>query len=313
MKRAAAFFLLAFPAASFAAFGSSGRGTTAANFLTLGAGARAAAMGGAQTAATEGPFSLAWNPAGLAVRRSVQLDVMHADWFESANYNVVAAGLPLGESAALGIAFQQYSVGDLTRRDNAGFEDGTFGPEDTSAALSWAARTERGYLLGVSGKMIRSEIVDSAGTYAIDAGAMTPETNGHRFGAAITNLGGRLKYDSREENLPLVIAVGGQQKFRRALLSADLKFPRSNDPFLAVGAESGLDLGGGWQGVGRLGYNTRAGTEAGGVTGLAFGMGLGSGWLAVDYAFAPFGDLGSVHLISLSIRGGERAAPAPRP
>ncbi len=304
MKRAALFLLLLAPAGANAAFSRSSRGTTAAPFLTLGAGARAAGMGGAQTAATEGAFSLGWNPAGIAMRRSYQLDVMHADWLQSANYNMAAAVLPVSGASALGVGFQQYSAGDLTRRDNNGFEDGSFTPQDMAATLAWASHTEDQVTWGVAGKFIQSKIQDSAATGAVDVGLITDETNGHRFGAAMTNLGGKLKYEAGRDPLPFLVAVGATQRFHQTLLAADLKFPKDNDPYAALGLEQTLPLLENWQGQLRLGYSTRAGTDSGGMTGASAGMGISSNWFSLDYALAPFGDLGLVHQFSLSIRGG---------
>lgn len=305
MRRLLAAIALMSSAPAFGAFSSDARGTAAATFLTLGAGARAAAMGGAQTAATEGAFSLAWNPAGIAARRAAQFDVMHADWLESSDYNVACAALPVGGSSAIGIAFQQYAVGDIARRDSGGFEEGSFSPSDTAATLAWARRGDSGFSVGIAGKFIRSKIVDSASTAAVDLGALSPEDeHGRRWGVAVANLGGQLTYDEKGETLPVIVAAGGTQRLGKALLAGDLKFPRDNQPYLALGAEYALGLGGEWRGLGRLGYSTRAGTDSGGTTGLAAGLGLSAGFVSLDYAFAPFGDLGSVHLFSLSVRGG---------
>ena len=103
-------------------------------------------------------------------------------------------------------------------------------------------------------------------------------------------------------------SVGVVQKFGRNLVAGDVKLPRDNAPYLALGAEAGLVLGGGWEGKGRVGYSTRSGAAAGSLAGASLGAGVSAQWFSVDYAFAPFGDLGSVHIFSLSLRGGGRPA-----
>ena len=66
MKKTIAFFLLiGIQSLTHADFGSGSRGTTTANFLKLGAGARAEAMGGAYAAVADDATALYWNPAGL--------------------------------------------------------------------------------------------------------------------------------------------------------------------------------------------------------------------------------------------------------
>lgn len=308
-KIAFALVLSALAAPAFAAFSSRDRGTAAAPFLNFGAGARAAAVGTAHAAVADGPFALQWNTAGLAERRAFQADVMHADWLESASYNVAGIAVPMGESSVFGLSVQQFSVDDLAGADEDGFEESDFSPEDTAATLAWARKAGDGIKYGVAGKFIRSKIVDSASTFAFDAGIQSPEVDGWRWGAAAANLGGSLKYDQKKETLPVIVTVGGSKTLGRTLLLSDLKFPRNNSPYLALGAEVGLGLGAGWQGVGRVGYNTRTGSDLGGSTGVSAGLGLSAGWMSIDYAFAPFGDLGSLHLFSLSVRGADRSRP----
>lgn len=308
MKRGSFFLALVLAGApAFAASSRQSRGTAAATFLSLGGGARAAGMASAQTAAAEGASSMVWNPAAPVGLPGPELEAMHGDWFENSNYDFAAAAVPFAHGMAVGVSYQQFSVGSIDRRDESGFEDGSFKPEDSAIGLGFSG-TAGGFQLGVTGKSVRSKIVSSASTLAADFGVMSPEINGRRWGLAATNVGGRLKYDVKEEDLPATFAVGGVQRFGHHAVSADLKFPRDNNPYLAVGAEGGLPLGGGLVGFGRLGYSTRSGAESGSLAGASIGAGVKARWFSVDYAFAPFGDLGSVHIISLALRGGGKAA-----
>jgi len=204
------------------------------------------------------------------------------------------------------VSYQQFSVGSLERRDDAGFQEGSFSPEDSAIGLgfSWTAG---GFLMGVTAKSVRSKIVSSAGTYAADLGVMSPETNGRRWGVSASNVGGRLKYDAKDEDLPANFALGGVQRFGRHALAADIKFPRDNNAYFALGAEGGLAMGS-LTGFGRVGYSTRSGAESGSLAGASIGAGVKARFFSLDYAFAPFGDLGSVHFLSLALRGGGKAA-----
>lgn len=56
----------------------------------------------------------------------------------------------------------------------------------------------------------------------------------------------------------------------------------------------------------RLGFDGR--NDAG--PGLTAGLGAGGEGLWADYAFVPFGELGSAHRVSLTLRWGGAAAPA---
>lgn len=309
MKRAAlTLAALLAGASAFASFSSDSRGTSAATFLTLGGGARAAGMGGAQTAAAEGASSVIWNAAAPAGASAPEIEAMRGDWFEGASYNFASAVVPFSHGLAASVAYQQFGVGSLDGRDDSGFETAPFKPDDTSAGVGLAGTTG-GFQLGGLVKFIRSKIASSASTAAVDLGVMSPEEDGRRWGVSAANLGGQLRYDAKRENLPVTIAVGGLVHVGPHSLTADLKFPRDNNPYVAVGAEGVLPIGGGFEGRGRVGYSTRSGMDAGSLVGLSIGAGLRARWFSVDYAFAPYGDLGSVHVISLALRGGG----APRP
>ncbi len=308
MKRAAvSLALLLSVSPAFAASSRASRGTAAATFLSLGGGARAAGLAGAATSSTEGASSLVWNAAAPAGIAAPEVEAMHGDWFENSNYDFASVAVPFGPGLGVGVSYQQFTVGSLERRDGSGFEDGTFKPQDSAIGLNFSG-TVGGYLMGVTAKSIRSKIVSSASTYAADLGVMSPEISGRRWGLSASNIGGRLKYDVKKENLPSTIALGGTQRFGLHSVSADFKFPRDNNPYLSVGAEGGLAMGGGLVGLGRVGYSTRSGAESGSLAGLSVGAGVKARYFSIDYAFAPFGDLGSVHIISLALRGGGKAA-----
>src|SRR5690554_4885478 len=56
-------------------------GTTSAQFLGLGLGARATAMGGAMVATVEGPSALYWNPSAIAWMPGNGAEFSQAEWF----------------------------------------------------------------------------------------------------------------------------------------------------------------------------------------------------------------------------------------
>jgi len=64
---------------------ANGPGTTGANFLKIGVGARAAAMGDAFTVIVDDSTSLYWNPAGLIRIKERQLSATYNTWFAGIN------------------------------------------------------------------------------------------------------------------------------------------------------------------------------------------------------------------------------------
>lgn len=80
----------------------SGAGRTAAQFLTMGGGPRAAAMSDAYTAMSGDITSIFWNPSGLAAMQGCQFFTSYTDYSvlfgeadEGLYYRLFAAGIPL--------------------------------------------------------------------------------------------------------------------------------------------------------------------------------------------------------------------------
>ena len=73
---------------------ASGPGTTAANYLKIGVGARATAMGGAFTAIADDATALYWNPAGLSQIKGKQLSASYNSWFAGINQGYLSLVFP---------------------------------------------------------------------------------------------------------------------------------------------------------------------------------------------------------------------------
>ena len=97
MNRWGAFFFLVLSVScilSGSVFAGGG-GTTAVPFLTMGAGARALAMGDAATATANDATALYWNPATLLRIENQSATFMHAATLENSAYDYAAYGLSL--------------------------------------------------------------------------------------------------------------------------------------------------------------------------------------------------------------------------
>lgn len=303
--RALAVVLLA-PSLGWCGFNSGSDGTTPLGFLQLGAGARAAALGGAYCALADDATALYWNPAALVRIPGRSAAFMHAAYIDSSFFDYAAFGQKLQGPGAFGFGIQYLSAGKMVQTDETGTDIGSFTPHDLAVSAGYASQVNE-FALGLGVKYIRSQILSSAQTGAADLGVLSPPLLSGRLRLAFTmsNLGARVRYESQSEDLPLAVRLGSAYKIRErwtAALDVGLGFPNDSDPAVALGTEYRLPVTEGWTLAARAGLDSRSMGDIDGISGLAFGAGLGHEKLAVDYAAAPMGSLGLTHRMSASLR-----------
>ncbi len=99
--------------ASLALIPSAWAAKYAGEFLEIGVGARAVAMGGAVTAFTDDALGFYWNPAAIGHVSGLQVSAMYADlWDGLANYSVAGITLP-ASGAVLAINYVRLGVPDI--------------------------------------------------------------------------------------------------------------------------------------------------------------------------------------------------------
>jgi hypothetical protein len=303
-------------APSLAAFNTASIGTTGGEFLQLAPSARATAMGEAYAAVADEASALYWNPAALTRIESRSLTLMHAPYLASSFFDYAAYGQNLGQYGAVGLGVQYFSAGSITQTENY-VPVGSFTPYDLALSAGYGL-TLGGFSVGAAGKYIQSHILNSAHTAAVDFGALSPACLDERLRLAVTltNLGGTLKYEQDRESLPTALRLGGAYRiFKPWLASADVVFPRGDQPYAALGTEYVLASAKGLTFTGRAGYNSQTATAVTGLTGASFGAGFGFDKFCLDYAFVPFGGLGQAQRISLTYNFGlaEPAVAKPIP
>lgn len=306
---ACALALTAAPA--LAGFTGQDLGTSGAQFLKLGAGARAEGMGEAYTAVADGADAIYWNPAGLARIKGQEATFMHSSLPADINYEFASYGANLGHGRAIGAAVQYVSQPGIDQTDSSGFSTGnTFHPSDMSAALGGAATLPDDFgvfthaQVGASLKYIRTTLTHSVYTEAVDLGIVSEpfDVLGRtvRVAYAAQNLGGTLKYQTQPDSLPTSLKLGTSWLLTEGwTLAGDFDQPLDNRPYLAFGTEYRTSLSLNTSVAARAGVNMRAIGDAGGMSGLSFGVGGKFGGISMDYAFVPLGALGSTHFISV--------------
>lgn len=310
-------------------------GTTAAQFLKLGVGARALGLGGAYVAEANDLSAIYWNPAGLALLSGSEVQFSYTQYLADIQYNFAAFATNLGMWGTLGAAIYYMDSGEMPVR-TVYHPEGTgerFKAQSLALQLSYGRSLTDRFIIGFSFKYIREAIWHaSASSVALDIGVrfITPYER-LRLGASVSNFGPKMQMRGRDiwfsvdpdpQNegnvevvnaqylmdwwpLPLLFRVGVAwdailTSDHRLMLMTDAAHPNDNSEYVNVGAEYTfrrlVSL--------RVGYKNAF--ERDGEQGLTFGGGInlrvaGPLRMKVDYAYASFGRLESTNWFSVSL------------
>jgi hypothetical protein len=290
-------------------FDSASAGTATAQFLKIAAGARGAALGEAYSALADDAFALDWNPAGLINVKTNSMAFMHSPYLANTFVDYFAYAESAGEVGSWGVSFKYMNFGKIAKTDSSGMDLGSFTPYDMAVNVGFACYItgfnkdpEERFVLGATGKFVRSQILSADNTVSADVGINMPYMFDNRFrmSLAAQNIMGTLRYDKEQASLPLMVRLGTVTKFSDYFnLTGDLAAARDNLPYLAMGGEARLPVHEDMDAFLRAGFNTRAISDVSGARNVSFGGGLRYKTYQFDYAFSPFGDLGSVHRLSI--------------
>lgn len=301
-------------------------GTTSANFLKIGAGARNIGMGEAATAIVGDVNSVYWNPAGLNHVKTHEATFMYNIWFQDIDQQFIGYAYPYFDDIGIfGLSIYRLGMKEFQGYDANGVKTENVTAGDLAVGVSYARRftspmEEHIYNTGLTLKMV-SETLDDASATAIaaDAGLQYSGfpffgewSKNLTYGLVFTNIGTKMKFDSEEFSLPLVIKTGfgyTREIMDEPLTGAvDLFLPSDNDVSVGIGVEYWmkelLSL--------RLGYKT--GDSEG--SGIRAGVGVKVNSVNLDYGFVGYGDIGDTHRVGVTYKFGssyDGTEASPRP
>ena len=279
------------------------------SFLFIDAGARSVAMGGAYTALANDANALLYNPAGLGLIDKHQAAFMHNQYFTGVTQEYMGYAAPQGWGVNLNyLNFGTVQRTSISNPDGSGL--GSTGLTDAALSVGYGQTVAGGFSLGAAGKYISESIAGVAGrSPALDLGALyaPPALPGFSVGAALQNIGPAVKFQGAAEPLPLNARAGAAYAFdvmsQRTTVSIDAAKERTQSAIFGAGTEMVIAK---MMPI-RLGFTTR--NNAG------LGLTAGVGWfyenVAFDFAFVPFGDLGTAAYISATVRWGAKPKPDP--
>jgi hypothetical protein len=218
-------------------------GTSAAEFLQIGAGARSLGMGEAFTAVADGPDAAYWNPAGLSRMTRPEATYSRTELPAGLNHDFLAFGMPVHFlQGTLAFAVTRLSQDSLALVNASNQPQGSFSPHSEVYALAYGhsfesndvvttsrdyfretwniPRAERPYededepwtgeiAAGASVKVINENLgTRSASSFAVDGGGLFRPTGMHELilGGAVRNIGTKLNFIDDSEPLPALFA-----------------------------------------------------------------------------------------------------------
>jgi hypothetical protein len=311
-------------------------GSTVAQFLKIGAGSRAVAMGGSGVAMDGDIYASYWNPGSLSrMKTNGEVSFNHVKWLADMSYDFAAAALTIDGFGTIGAQLTSFSVPeDIVRTeinpdgDGRRWDAGSF-----ALGVSFSRALTDRFSIGMTAKYIREAIWNmSAQGFALDIGTIyTTQFNDLKIGASISNFGSKLRLDGHDVSfntnpggisgqgpqnvqslykteaydIPLLFRLGLSMDAvkidnMRATVAVDATHPNDNTEYI----NSGLELAYDEMFFGRIGYKSFLMQDS--EEGMTWGIGVNVGinnttGIKLDYAFADFGRLKNVQYLTLSV------------
>ncbi len=300
----------------FPVLGGQRAGISTAQFLKIGVGSRAEAMGGAFVAVANDASALFWNPAGLAQFSQDQVLFSHNKWVVDINHDFLGAVYHLDGSNSFGLALTSLSMEKMkVTTEFAPFGTGEyFGFGDLAIAFTYARKMTEQFSFGGTirymeetlDKLKMRGVMIDLGTYYWTGLGST------RFAVSVSNFGNQLAPDGEVVLIgsrtvsswqafspPTIFRIGFafepyETEDNRVTTSIQLNHPNDNSENVAMGAEYS------WRNTFyvRGGYKFNV-EEQNYSFGAGINVPISIAEFSLDYAYSNFTRLGTAHRFSI--------------
>lgn len=225
-------------------------GTIGGQFLKIGIGARATAMGCAFVSVADDASAVYWNPAGIARIQKNVASVNHTAWLADISFTQAAYLFHIGflpgtfAGHARSLYMDSQPIRTVFRPDGEGR---SFDAGDVAFGVTYARSLTDKFSAGVTANYVQSTLATySSSATTFDFGTLYDTGyRSLRIGMAIQNLGSDMKFIEDTVKLPTVFRVGMSMNFyedatHRILSSAEFSHPPDNNERANWGLEYGF-------------------------------------------------------------------------
>lgn len=259
---------------------------------------RAAAMASAFTASQGTADSIYWNPAGLATIPTFQLSLVHQSWYSGIFRENITAAFPVNDFGSFGLGADYTGFGTLQGYDGNGDPTTSYQPYRYSLSIGWGTQIIPSLAAGwvATSRMDFQSSDDQSLSGYLSAGFLWCPWTPFRVGAFYSFLNSDALAGMG------LLKIGGSWspvllKDSPTLFLLDFSLPPYGVYSLQGGMEQNL-----WENFyARAGYQWEwDNNEIPGLRGITAGVGIRLEDWGLDYAFIPYGDLGTSQTLGLT-------------
>src|SRR5574338_109248 len=302
----------------FPVLGGQRAGISTAQFLKIGVGGRATAMGDAFVAISNDVSALYWNPAGLTQFSESQIMFSHNQWVVDINHDFIGAVYHLDDANAFGVSLTSLSMDQMkVTTEYAPFGTGEyFGFSDLGISISYSRKMTDQFSFGGTVRYIeesldklkmRGVMIDLGTYYWTGLGSTRFAVVVSNFGndlapdGEVVLVGNRTKSDWQSFSPPTMFRIGFafepyENEEHKVTTSIQLNHPNDNSENLSLGVEYT------WNKMffARGGYKINV-DEQNYSFGAGINVPISIANFNLDYAYANFTRLGSAHRFSITL------------
>ncbi len=278
-------------------------GREGSTFTALAGDSRSASLGSPAGGLIEGEAGMFANPAAIALEPALAFGFTQLVWPDAFYGETLAAQLPAGHGAALGLAAFAF-LHDVVPLTSELLPEGTGADANllhAAASVSGAQYLVESLAVGATLRVTHAQLGDDLREgLAADLGAVWVVAPDLRVGAAVRNLG--MQVEPRRTRDPLPLSLDASVRYELADLAVPVRayaggrLPAYGPPSGGLAVEGGEIFGASL----RCALEIR---EYGGLT-WAFGLGAHRDLWRLDYALSPAGALGLAHRFGVTLRFG---------